>query len=179
MNDDNDNDINIDFDDTSGQQQQYLTFMLGEELFALGILSVREIIEHGFVTTVPMAPSFIRGVINLRGAVVPVIDLASRFGRPRAVRGKRTCIVITEVATHDGPQEMGLVVDAVSEVLEIREQDIEPPPEFGNRIRGDFIAGMGNVNGCFVAILDVDQVLSPKEITVSAGLSAEAVAGQA
>jgi len=109
---------------------------------------------------VPMMPESIRGVINLRGAVVPVMDLAARFGRPQTVSGKRTCIVIVELAGEDGHQLTGVVVDAVSAVLDIPAADVEPAPSFGTRIRGDFIAGMGKVNGRFVILLNVDQVLA-------------------
>jgi len=116
--------------------------LLDDEMFAIGILSIREIIEYGFVTEVPMTPPFIRGVINLRGAVVPVVDLAVRFGRPARDNTKRTCIVIVDIESAKGSQEMGVVVDAVNEVLEIPPDDIEPPPEFGARIRSDFIKGM-------------------------------------
>lgn len=152
----------------SEQQQQYLTFTLGHEMFAIGILSIREIIEYGHLTEVPMTPPFIRGVINLRGAVVPVVDLAVRFDREPGETTKRTCIVIIEVESAKGRQEMGLVVDAVSEVLEIPPQDIEPPPEFGARIRIDFISGMGKINGNFVVLLDVARVLSVDEVSVAA-----------
>jgi purine-binding chemotaxis protein CheW len=154
------------------EQQQYLTFSLGEEMFALGILAIREIIEYGNLTEVPMTPPFIRGVINLRGAVVPVIDLAVRFGRTAKETTKRTCIVIIETASGDGERQhqMGLVVDAVSEVLEIPATDIEPPPEFGARIRTDFISGMGKVNGQFVVMLDVDRILSLEEVAVVAAI---------
>ena len=155
-----------------GEQQQYLTFSLGEEMFAIGILAIREIIEYGQVTEVPMTPPFIRGVINLRGAVVPVVDLAVRFGRPPREVTRRTCIVIVEVASPKGPQEMGIVVDTVSEVLEIPAADIEPAPEFGARIRIDFIAGMGKVAGRFVVILDANRVLSVDEVAVVANLGA-------
>lgn len=152
-------------------QQQYLTFMLGEEMFAIGILSIREIIEYGQLTDVPMTPPFIRGVINLRGAVVPVIDLAVRFGRTARETTKRSCIVIIEIDSDKGRQEMGIVVDAVSEVLEIPPPEIEPPPEFGARIRTDFISGMGKVNGSFVVLLDVNRVLSLEEVAVVAAMS--------
>lgn len=151
--------------------QQYLTFMLADEMFAIGILSIREIIEYGQVTEVPMTPKFIRGVINLRGAVVPVVDLAVRFGRTPRQDSKRTCIVIIDVESPCGSQEMGVVVDAVSEVLEIPSPDIEPPPEFGSRIRIDFIIGMGKVGGRFVVILNPNQVLSVDEIAVVANLA--------
>ena len=152
----------------AGEQQQYLTFLLGEEMFAIGILSIREIIEYGFVTAVPMTPPFIRGVLNLRGAVVPVVDLAVRFGRPARENSKRTCIVIVDIEGAEGSQQMGVVVDAVSEVLEIPEHEIEPPPEFGARIRNDFIKGMGKIDGKFVVVLDLNRVLSVDEVTVVA-----------
>jgi purine-binding chemotaxis protein CheW len=146
------------------EQQQYLTFTLGEEMFAIGILCIREIIEFGHLTQVPTAPHFIRGVINLRGAVVPVVDLAVRFGRQPCEITRRTCIVIVEIDSARGRQELGIVVDAVSEVLDIPPQDIEPPPEFGARIRIDFIQGMGKVAGKFVVLLDANRVLSLDEI---------------
>lgn len=154
----------------AAEQQQYLTFSLGEEMFAIGILAIREIIEYGQVTEVPMTPPFIRGVLNLRGAVVPVIDLAVRFGRTPRENTRRTCIVIVEQEGEHGRQDMGVVVDAVSEVLEIPAAEIEPPPEFGSRIRLDFIAGMGKVNGRFVVILDSTRVLSVEEVAVMASL---------
>lgn len=153
------------------EQQQYLTFLLGDEMFAIGILAIREIIEYGFVTDVPMTPPFIRGVINLRGAVVPVVDLALRFGRKAGETTKRTCIVIVEIESAKGSQEMGVVVDAVSEVLEISPDDIEPSPEFGARIRNDFIKGMGKINGKFVVVLDVNRVLSVDEVAVVASMT--------
>ena len=143
---------------------QYLTFSLAGEMFAVGILNIKEIIEYGSVTEIPMVPPFIRGVINLRGAVVPVIDLASRFGGKRSEISRRTCIVIIELAENDERQDIGVVVDAVSEVLEIPATEIEPPPSFGARIRADFIKGMGKVNGKFVILLEVDKVLSVDEI---------------
>ncbi|MGE5466318.1 MAG: chemotaxis protein CheW [Ignavibacteria bacterium] len=162
------------------EQQQYLTFLLGEEMFAIGILAVREIIEYGDLTEVPMTPPFIRGVINLRGAVVPVVDLAVRFGREPRENTKRTCIVIVEVDAENGRHEMGIVVDAVSEVLEIPRAEIEPPPEFGARVRIDFISGMGKVNGNFVVLLEMNRVLSLDEVNVVASMvRAEAPAAAA
>jgi purine-binding chemotaxis protein CheW len=146
--------------------QQYLTFMLGGEMFAIGILSVKEIIQYGSITAVPMMPDCIRGVINLRGAVVPVIDLARRFWHRSTEVARRTCIVIVEVEGEDGRQDIGVVVDAVSEVLEIRADQIEPTPAFGTRIRTDFIRGMGKINGRFVVIFDVVKVLSLDELAV-------------
>ena len=159
------------------QMGQYLTFTLGGEMYALGILGIKEIIEYESVTQVPMMPSCIKGVINLRGAVVPVIDLATRFARKSMPVTKRTCIVIVEVQCEGEHQVIGVIVDTVSEVLEISPQDIEPAPAFGAKIRADFIAGMGKVNGRFVIILDVGQVLSEDGIaSLTAEVAAEPVA---
>jgi purine-binding chemotaxis protein CheW len=156
--------------------QQYLTFLLGGEMFAVAILNVKEIIEFGSLTTIPMMPGFIRGVINLRGAVVPVIDLSCRFGNEPSKVARRTCIVIIELQEGDQKHDIGVMVDAVSEVLEIAPTEIEPPPAFGARIRADFINGMGKINGKFVIILNVGKVLSTEEISV---LSQIADSGQA
>lgn len=143
----------------SSAPMQYLTFMLGGDAYAIGILSIKEIIEYTHMTEVPLMPACVRGVINLRGAVVPVMDLQVRFGQVASPVTKRTCIVIVEVASPDGDQVMGVVVDAVNEVLDIDASDIEPPPAFGTSIRSDFIAGMGKVRGKFVILLNVDCVL--------------------
>jgi len=156
------------------EQGQYLTFMLGGEIFAIGILHIKEIIEYGTLTAVPMMPEYIRGVINLRGAVVPVVDLSARFGRKGTDVSRRTCIVIIEVMSEDVQQVIGVVVDMVNEVLEIPHAEIEPGPSFGAKIRADFIGGMGKVDGKFVIILNVDKVLSVEElanITHAAGTS--------
>jgi len=150
-------------------QSQYLTFVLGKETFAVGILIIKEILEYEEPTDVPMMPAFVRGVVNLRGTVVPVIDLSARFGRPSAAVTKRTCIVIIETALNDVRQVLGVVVDAVNEVLEIAATDIEPPPDFGTSIRTDFIEGMGKVRDKFVIILKVDSVLSTDEMEQLAG----------
>ncbi|MEF8715506.1 MAG: chemotaxis protein CheW [Accumulibacter sp.] len=153
--------------------QQYLTFVLGGEMFAVGILNVKEIIEYGHLTEIPMMPAFIRGVINLRGAVVPVIDLAARFGGAQSQAGKRTCIVIVEVSENDFRHDIGIMVDAVSEVIEIPASDIEPPPSFGARIRADFIHGMGKVAGKFVILLNIVKVLSIDEIAMLAQVAGD------
>lgn len=152
---------------------QYLTFTLGGEMFGVGILNVKEIIEFGNITEIPMMPAFIRGVINLRGAVVPVIDLAARFGGKSTEIGRRTCIVIIEVLDEDTHHDIGVVVDAVSEVLEIPNGEIEPPPSFGTRIRAEFIQGMGKVAGKFVILLDIARVLSVEEIAMLTGMTQE------
>ena len=150
--------------DDDAQIQQYLTFMLGGEMYAIGILAIKEIIEYTALTEVPMMPPSVRGVINLRGAVVPVADLAVRFGRPAGDVTKRTCIVIVETTANGVRQDVGVVVDAVNEVLDIPATDIEPPPAFGTRIRTDFIQGMGKVKNKFVILLDVNHVLALDEL---------------
>ncbi len=156
----------------SEDPRQYLTFLLGGEMYAVETLSVKEIIEYGKVTAVPMMPASIRGVINLRGAVVPVIDLKARFGGSTTQISRRTCIVIIELTGDEETHVVGIVVDAVSEVLEIPAGDIEPPPSFGARIRTDFISGMGKVAGKFVILLDIGRVLSADELASLAGLEA-------
>ena len=158
---------------TPALPSQYLTFLLGGEAYALGILSIKEIIEYTHMTEVPLMPACIRGVINLRGAVVTVMDLQVRFGQATSAVSKRTCIVIVELPGSEGPHTMGVVVDAVSEVLEIAPQDIEPPPAFGTHIRTDFISGIGKVRGRFVILLDVQRVLDLDELqTLSESLAA-------
>lgn len=144
--------------------QQYLTFVLGREIFAINILNIKEIIEYGQLTEVPKMPTFIRGVINLRGAVVPVIDMAARFDKPTSELTRKTCIVIIEVAHAEGTQVVGIMVDAVNEVVDIDSVNIEPAPSFGANIRADFIEGMGKIEGKFIILLNVNKVLSVDEI---------------
>jgi purine-binding chemotaxis protein CheW len=156
----------------SGEPAQYLTFLLAQEQFAIGILGIKEIIEYHGVTEVPMMPPSVRGVINLRGAVVPVLDLLARFGRPSSGVTKRTCVVIVEVVGAENKHVVGLLVDAVNEVLDIAPSDIEPPPSFGARIRSDFIQGVGKVKGKFVLLLDVDRALSLDDIGQLGGVDA-------
>ena len=151
---------------------QYLTFMLGGEAFAIGILCIKEIIEYGHLTEVPMMPASVRGVINLRGAVVPVMDLQARFGRPASAVTKRTCIVIVELDSATESQVIGVMVDAVNEVLDLPASDIEPPPSFGAAIRRDFVSGMAKVRGNFVIVLDVANVLSIEDFSPLADLAA-------
>lgn len=147
---------------------QYLTFTLDGEVYALGILNIKEIINYGYLTEVPMMPPFVRGVINLRGRVVPVIDLAARFGKGSSQIAKRTSIVIVETCADnceaDSRQDIGIIVDAVNEVANINRQDIEPPPSFGTGIRLDFISGMAKRDGRFIILLNVNRVLSVDEM---------------
>ncbi|ULA66070.1 MAG: Positive regulator of CheA protein activity (CheW) [Nitrospira sp.] len=146
------------------EQHQYLTFLMAKETFAIGILRVKEIIEFGALTAVPMMPPCVRGVINLRGRVVPVVDLAVRFGRAETEPGRRTCIVIVEVADEGDHRDIGIIVDAVNQVIEILPSEIEPAPAFGANLRGEFIQGMGKVEGRFVIILEIARVLSVDEM---------------
>ena len=155
--------------------QQYLTFTLNKELFAIDILHIKEIIEYGQLTEIPMLPAFIRGVINLRGTVVPVIDLWARFGNQQTQIARRTCIIIVEMMQSiDGigtKHDIGIIVDSVNAVIDIPAADIEPPPSFGARIRADFIYGMGKVAEQFVIILDIDRVLSVEEMSQLVSIS--------
>ncbi len=155
--------------------QQYLTFTVANEVFAITIAAIKEIIEYRSPTTVPMMPSYVRGIINLRGRVVPVIDLPVRFGRPKSEVSRRTCIVILEIQEGEQQHDIGVVVDAVSAVLDIADADVEPPPSFGAKLRSDFIGGMGKIGEKFVIILDIDHVLSMEELSILG----ESVAAQA
>ncbi len=150
---------------------EYLTFMLGEEMFAINILNIKEIIEYGQVTEVPRMPRFIRGVINLRGSVVPVIDMSARFGKTLSKISRKTCVVIIEVKCENEEHIVGVMVDAVNAVLDIEDNQIEPAPTFGANIRNDFIQGMGKVNNQFVIILNVNHVLSMDEMAILASES--------
>lgn len=154
--------------------RQYLTFLLDGEPFGIGILAIKEILEYVAVTAVPMMPGWIRGVINLRGAVVPVIDLSARFGRRKVQVTRRTCIIIIEAGTPDEPHNVGILVDAVNTVIEIATCDISPPPQFGTQIRTSFIEGMGKLEGGFIILLDANAALSTEELGELSGLVGDA-----
>lgn len=143
---------------------QYLTFQVAGGTYAMAIAGIKEIIEFGGVTAIPLMPACVRGVINLRGSVVPVIDLASRLGFAPAETSRRTCIVIAELPHDDEVLELGVVVDGVTEVLELNASDLEPAPAFGANIRSDFIQAMARVRGRFVIVMRLDQVLSVDEV---------------
>ena len=155
---------------------QYLAFSSGGETFAIAIQSVREVIQYGGLTEVPLMPTFIRGVINLRGSVVPVIDLGVRLGRANTEVGRRTCVVILEVPSGEDTYVIGVMVDSVNEVLEIAPGEIDPAPAFGHDIRAEFISGVGKVGGRFVILLDVSHVLALQEMAALAG-GRDALAG--
>ena len=155
-----------DLEDT--EQHQYLTFSVAGEAYAIGILNIKEIIKFTQVTPVPLLPAFIRGVINLRGEVVPVIDLAARFGRSPVEQNRSVCVVILDLNSESERLSVGILVESVSEVVEIPPQNIGPAPTFGAKIRTDFIEGMGKLDTGFVILLDIVKVLSMEEIAALA-----------
>lgn len=149
---------------------QYLTFRLVGEEYGIGLLQVKEIIEYQVPTRVPAVPAAIRGVINLRGSVVPVIDLAVKFGLPAAEVTRQTCIVIVEVQLEGEATVMGIVADAVSEVMDLVPEQIEETPDFGVTVHLEFLKGLGKVGQRFVLILDVDKVLTTEELLAATSL---------
>ena len=156
----------------SGDVQQFLTFVLNDEVYGIGILHIREILEYDNLTVVPLMPDFISGVINLRGNVVPVVNLARRFDhQPREI-GKRTSIIIIDIRDSDQQSvEVGIIVDIVNEVIELADTDIAAPPTFGARIRADFIKGMGKIDDNLMILLDVDHVLEINELSTIVEIS--------
>jgi purine-binding chemotaxis protein CheW len=139
---------------------QYLTFSLGDEQYGLGVLNIKEIIEYGVVTRVPATPPYIRGVINLRGSVVPVVDLAVRFGLPVSPVTGRTCIIIMETTILGEQATMGILADSVSQVIDLARQDIEPSPAFGTSVRLEYLEGMAKMDTRFVLILNIDAMFA-------------------
>lgn len=146
------------------EREQYLTFFLVNEECAISILKVREIIEYDTITTVPKMASWMRGVINLRGSVVPVVDLAAKFGMEQKPVGKTTCIVIVDAQFEDQQTTVGLIVDAVSQVMELSHDDIRPVPDFGTSVKMDYLVGMAQSGRKFALLLDVDKVLTTEEL---------------
>ena len=148
---------------------QYLTFKLAEETFALDVSKVREILEFSTVTKVPQTPDFMRGVINLRGSVVPVIDMRLKFGMSAIEQTVNTCIIVVEVVQDDDVVVLGTLADSVQEVIEMEPEQIEAAPHIGTRLHTDFIKGMGKLDGRFIMILDIDKVFSSSEIMLVRG----------
>jgi len=146
------------------ESNQYLTFELNDEVFALDITQVREVLDFTNVTKVPNTPDFMCGVINLRGGVVPVVDMRRKFGMPRAEKTVNTCIVIAEVAIDDESTVLGALVDSVQEVLVLEPEQIEPPPRLGTKMKTDFIRGMGKQDDRFIILLDIDKVFASDEL---------------
>ena len=149
--------------------QQYLTFRLGEETFGVDVLQVREILDLIPVTRVPQMPEYMLGVINLRGSVVPVVDLRRKFGLPPAAATRDSCIVVLEVAFAGERSVVGALTDAVSEVLDLPAEAIEPPPRLGSKLRAEFIRGMGKKEEQFLIVLDIDKIFSSEELSLLQG----------
>ena len=146
------------------ENHQYLTFKLDEEVFALGIDKVREVLDYTSVTKVPQTPEFMRGVINLRGSVVPVVDMRLKFAMAKTEQTVNTCIIIVEINLEGETTVLGALADSVQEVLDLEPHQIEPAPKIGTKLRTDFIRGMGKRDEQFIIILDIDRVFSGEEL---------------
>jgi purine-binding chemotaxis protein CheW len=146
------------------REGKYLTFTLASEEYGIGILKIREIIGMMPITSVPQTPDFVKGVINLRGKVIPVMDLRLRFGMEAIDYSERTCIIVVEIEGGEGTVQIGIVVDSVSEVLNIKGEEIEDTPTFGTKLNIDYILGMSKMEGGVKILLDIDKVLSAEEI---------------
>jgi purine-binding chemotaxis protein CheW len=157
--------MNLAIKATTIKTGKYLTFTLADEEYGIGILKVKEIIGMMAITSVPRTPEFVKGVINLRGKVIPVIDLRLKFGMDAIQYTDRTCIIVVEIDANDMTIQIGIVVDSVSEVLNIKEEEIEKTPSFGTSINTDYILGMAKIDSGVKILLDIDKVLSAEEIT--------------
>jgi purine-binding chemotaxis protein CheW len=159
---------------------QYLTFKLDEEIFALDISKVKEVLDYTEITKIPQTPEFMKGVINLRGGVVPVVDMRLKFGMSETAKTVNTCIIIVEVTIVGETTVLGALVDSVQEVLDLEPGQIEPAPRIGTRLQTEFIRGMGKRDNRFIMILDIDKVFSADELAAveSAGALAPAGEGQ-
>src|SRR5512136_2975666 len=157
------------------QTTQYLTFKLSDEVFALDIGKVREVLDFTSVTKVPQTPDFMRGVINLRGNVVPVVDLRLKFGMQMTEKSVNTCVIIAEVELDGETVQLGAMADSVQEVLDLEPEHIEPPPRLGTKLNTEFIRGMGKHNDQFIIILDIDKVFSGIELADTKGLDLSTV----
>jgi len=153
--------------------RQYLTFQLGNEIFAVDVSNVREILEFTTVTKVPQTPEFMRGVINLRGSVVPVLDMRLKFGMTITERTVNTCIIVVEVSFDGDTMVIGALVDSVQEVFELEPDQIEPAPKIGTQLKTEFIKGMGKRDEQFIIILDADKVFSSEELSIAQGIKGE------
>ena len=143
---------------------QYLTFKLGDETFALDVAEVREILDFTTVTKVPRTPSFMRGVINLRGSVVPVMDLRLKFGMSATEQTVNSCIIVVEMSMEGDTVVIGVLADAVQEVIDLEPEQIEPAPRIGTKMNMEFILGMGKHNGSFMMILDIDKIFESADL---------------
>jgi purine-binding chemotaxis protein CheW len=145
---------------------QYLTFKLADEVFALDITKVREVLDYTTITKVPRTSEFMRGVINLRGSVVPVVDLRLKFGMTKTEKTVNTCIIITEVSIDGEPMILGALADSVQEVVDLGPEQIEPAPKIGVKLDTEFITGMGKQHDKFIIILDIDKIFSTSELAL-------------
>jgi len=148
------------------QAGQYLTFRLGQEIFAIEVAKVREVLDLAPITAIPRTPEFMSGVINLRGSVVPVVDLRLCFEMAKTESTRNTCIVVVEVVLENEPIVIGALADSVEEVIDLEPEQIQPPPRIGTRIRTDFIRGMGKRDTQFIMILDIDRVFSAEDLAM-------------
>jgi purine-binding chemotaxis protein CheW len=155
---------------------QYLTFKLDEEVFALDISKVREVLDFTTVARVPRTPDFMLGVINLRGSVVPVVDMRLKFGMTKTQRSVNTCIIIVEIEIDEETTILGALVDSVQEVLDLDPEQIEPPPRIGTRLDTRFIKGMGKRENDFIIILDIDKIFSAEEVAAVAEIGEQSAA---
>ncbi len=154
---------------------QYLTFKLDSEVFAVDISKVREVLDFTSVTKVPRTPDFMRGVINLRGSVVPVVDMRLKFGMTETEKTVNTCIIIVEISLDNEITILGALADSVQEVMDLEPDQIEPAPRIGTRLRTDFIKGMGKKDEHFIMILDIDKIFSSEELAMVQGASKDSV----
>jgi purine-binding chemotaxis protein CheW len=155
-----------------GEATQYLTFKLDDEVFAVSIDKVREVLDYTTVTKVPQTPDFMRGVINLRGSVVSVVDMRLKFGMPRTEKTVNTCIIIVEINLEDETTVLGALADSVQEVFDLEPEQIEAAPKIGTKLNTDFIRGMGKRDEQFIIILDIDKVFTGEELTVAQAVGA-------
>lgn len=156
----------------------YLTFTLGKELFAVDVAQVREVLDFTNITKIPRTPEYMRGVINLRGSVVPVIDLRLKFGLPVVENTRNTCIIVMEIIFEDETLVLGALADAVQEVFELEPGQIEPAPKLGTKFRADFLKGMGKRDDTFIIILDIDKAFSGDELLLvqeNSGLNLDSI----
>ncbi|MBI5562694.1 MAG: chemotaxis protein CheW [Deltaproteobacteria bacterium] len=151
---------------TITQTTQYLTFKLEDEVFALDISKVREVLDFTTVTKVPRTPDFMRGVINLRGSVVPVVDMRLKFGMTKTEKTVNTCVIIVEISLDGERIVLGALADSVQEVIELEPAQIEPAPRIGTRLKTEFIKGMGRRDEHFIIILDIDRIFSSDELAL-------------
>jgi purine-binding chemotaxis protein CheW len=156
----------------NGEPMQYLTFSIAGDDYAIGILQVREVVEFDTLTWVPSTPSYVRGVINLRGSVVPVVDLAVKFGLPESTVTRRSCVVIVELLIDGELTVLGVMADSVRQVIDLTADQIEAPPSFGTRVRVDYLLGMAKLGKKFALVLDISRVLAAGELVAAASVAA-------